>query len=189
MDQPAPEITKDTKLLSIDVESNGLHGEAFAVGAVLIQADGKVLDDFLGRCPIEGEVDSWVKKNIIKPLKGVVENYDSSLKMRDAFWEWYRAAKEQADYVLVDNGYPVEARFLLQCQADDLEGRYWDHPYPLLDLSALLLAVGVKPLAVKWQWVEDRVPQGAIRHHPRFDAQVSALAAFKALELAAKTQP
>jgi hypothetical protein len=104
--------------------------------------------------------------------------------MRNAFWEWFKAAKEKADYVLVDNGYPVEARFLIDCQDDDIEARYWDHPFPLLDLAGILLQVGEKPLTVRAKFVEDRIAGvPAMRHNPRWDAWVSALAAFKAFEL------
>ena len=189
MDQAAPEITSSTKLLSIDVESNGLHGAAFAVGAVLIRADGKVLDEFQGRCPIEGEADTWVQKNVLKPMQAVPENYDDAIKMREAFWAWYKPAKEKADYVLFDNGYPVEARFLLSLQDDDLEGRYWDHPYPVIDLASLLLQVGVKPLAVRYQFVSDLLPEGENQqHNPRWDAFVSALATFKAWRLSGRLQ-
>lgn len=185
--QPAPEMDRQTVILSIDVESNGLHGEGFAVGAVLIRADGTKLDDFLGRSPITGELDKWVKKNVLPPMKGVPENYSTAKAMRGAFWRWFLQAKDKADYVLVDNGYPVEARFLITCQEDDLEERYWDHPYPLLDLSGLLIQVGVKPLAIRTEFVADRLdPEMGQRHEPRTDAWVSALAAIKALEMSGR---
>jgi hypothetical protein len=186
IDQPGPEITKETKFLSIDVESNGLHGEAFAVGAVLINAEGKVLDEFLGRCPIKGEVDPWVIENVLPPMEGVPENYKQAKRMRTAFWEWYKQAKSQADYVLVDNGYPVEARFLLKCQDDDLDGRYWDHPFPLLDLASMLVQVGIKPLAIRYKLVAEQIDNQNQQHNPRFDAWVSALATLHALKLSGR---
>lgn len=187
IEQPAPEINRQTVILSIDVESNGLQGEAFAVGAVLIRADGTKLDDFLGRAPIVGEVDKWVKKNVLPSMKEVAEDYPTARDMRNAFWAWYRVAKDQADYVLVDNGYPVEARFLIACQSDEIDDRYWDHPFPLLDLSSMLIQVGVKPLAIRTEFVADRLdPQMGRRHEPRTDAWVSALAAIKAWELSGR---
>lgn len=186
MDQPAPEITTATTLLSIDVESNGLHGEAFAVGAVLIKADATVLDEFSGRAPIEGEIDKWVSKNVLPAMEGVPENYPNLAKLQAAFWAWYQPLKEQADYVMVDNGYPVEARFLLSCQDEDIEGRYWDHPYPLLDLASLLLQAGVKPLAVRYQFVAEEIGEQNQQHNPRWDAWVSALAAIKAWRLSGR---
>lgn len=181
MDQPAPELTPKSKLLCFDVESNGLHGEAFAVGAVLIQLDGKVVDEFVARCPIHGPVDEWVEKNVLPPMRDQANTHKNNRAMRDDFWAWFSRAKDQADYVVVDNGYPVEHRFLMQCQADDLDSRYWGHAYPLLDVGSLLLQAGIKPLAVKYRLVEDQLPGEVLKHNPRFDAEVSALAAIKAL--------
>ncbi len=183
-DQAALPMTRQTKFLCIDVETNGLHGEAFAVGAVLIQADTTVLDNFLGRCPIKGEVDAFVKKNLLAPMEDVPEDYPTALDLRNAFWAWNKQAKARADYVLADSGYPVEARFFSTCQDDNLEERYWDHPYPLIDVASLLLAAGIKPLAVKRDFVADRLPaEIGNRHEPRSDAWISALAAIKALEM------
>lgn len=185
-EQPAPEISGETKLLSIDAETNGLHGEAFAVGAVLIKLDGTVLEEYLARCPIDGEVDSWVRENVIPPMKSVAQTHESVKAMRDDFWQWYKQAKEQADYVLVDNGYPVEARFLIKCQEDNLDERYWEHPFPLLELASLLIQVGIKPLAVRHQLVADQIGEEILQHSPRWDAWVSALAAIKALKLSGR---
>src|SRR5437660_1047785 len=98
MDQSLPDITPDTVFLAFDVESNGLHGEAFAVGAVLMKADETILDEFTGRCPIKGEIDEWVKDNVLPPLKDMPEGYKSAKKLRSAFWEWYKSAKAKADY-------------------------------------------------------------------------------------------
>ncbi len=183
MDQSVPEITKKTVFLAFDVESNGLHGEAFAVGAILIRADAKILDEFTARCPIKGEVDEWVKDNVLPPLKDMPEDQKTPKQLRSAFWEWYKAAKEKADYVVVKNSYPVETRFLADCQDDDLEGRYWDHPFPLLDLASLLIQVGIKPLAVTYKLVEDKLDDQHLQHHPRWDAWVTALAVIEALKL------
>ncbi len=186
MPPDAPEINKQTKILCLDVESNGLHGEAFAVGAVLIDCTGKIIDEFSGRCPIKGEVDEWVQKHVIPVLSDMPEDYKTAKAMRTAFWDWYKPAKEQADYVMVNNGYPVETRFLAQCQDDDLAERYWDHPFPLLDLSSMLLQIGIKPLAVRYQLVEDELEGQNLQHHPRWDAWVSALVMIKALKLAGR---
>ncbi len=183
-DQPALPITPETKLLSIDVESNGLHGKAFAVGAVVIKMDGTVVDEFYARCPVEGELDPWVKKNVLPVLENFPETHRTSRAMRDDFWEWYKVAKEQSDYMLTDNGYPVEARFLVNCQDDDLEERYWDHSFPLLDLASMFIMIGVKPLAVRYRYVAEQIVDVPNLHHnPRFDAWVSALSAVKALKV------
>ncbi len=186
-DQPAPKLTSETKLLSIDVESNGLHGKAFAVGAVVMKLDGTIVDDFYARSPLEGELDPWVKKNVVPVLEEFPETHRTALAMRDDFWEWYKEAKENSDYFIVSNGYPVEARFLLTCQDDDIETRYWDHAFPVLDLSSMLLMIGVKPLAVRYKFVADELGDSPVlQHSPRFDAWVAALSAAKALRIAGR---
>jgi hypothetical protein len=187
-DQPAPPISGETKLLSVDVESNGLHGPAFAVGAVLIKLDGSIVDEFQARSPIEGELDPWVKENVLPPMEDFAETHKDAKSMRADFWQWYKKAKEQADYVMFDNGYPVEARFFLSCQDDDIDANYWDHPFPVLELASLLIQVGVKPLAVRYKFVSDQLEGPVRQHHPRFDAQVSALTAIKALKLSGRLE-
>lgn len=185
-EQPAPPITPETKLLSVDVESNGLHGPAFAVGAVLINLKGEVLDEFQARAPIEGELDPWVKENVLPPMADFEETHKDAKSMRADFWQWYKAAKEQTDYTMFDNGYPVEARFFLSCQDDDIDANYWDHPFPVLELASLLVQAGIKPLAVRYKLVSDQLDGPVLQHQPRFDAHVSALAAIKALKLSGR---
>lgn len=180
----APEITKKTKILSIDVESNGLHGEAFAVGAVLVDCTGKLIEEFSARCPIKGDTDEWVVKHVLPSLENFPETHKSAKSMRADFWKWYIKAKEKSDYVLADNSYPVEGRFLIQCQEDDLDERYWEHPFPLIDLSSMLLQIGVKPSVERNLFVgEDQIARTDIlKHNPRWDAWASALAMVKALK-------
>ena len=182
-DQSNPPITRQTTFLSFDVESNGLQGQAFAVGAVLMRADGTILDEFIGRAPIKGELDPWVKANVLAPMKDVPENYKTAKALRGGFWQWFTQAKEQADYVVLTNGYPVESRFLIDCQDDEPEERYWGHPFPILDTASLLIQVGIKPLAIRSQLVADQIKgEPELRHQPRWDAWVSALTAIWALE-------
>lgn len=186
--KPAPEITPKTVFLSFDVESNGLHGPAFAVGAVLMRTDGEILDEFNGRSTIRGQVDEWVEAHVLPALEGwEAEQYPSAKAMRQAFWQWFMGHKDQTDWVLVDNSYPVEVRFLMQCQEDDIASRYWDHPYPLLDVASLLLQVGVSPLTPKAKFVADEVEETKVRrHNPRSDAWVSAHAAIRALKMSSQ---
>jgi hypothetical protein len=182
--QENEKLTRQTVILSLDVEANGLHGEAFAVGAVLMKLDGTIIDEFQARCPITTELDKWVQKYVLPPMKDFVQTHATAREMRDAFWQWFVAAKERADYVMVDQGYPVEARFLTTCQDDDIDARYWEHAYPQLDLASMLIQVGIKPNAVRNRLVEDQLVGDNLQHNPRWDAWVSALVAIKALERA-----
>jgi hypothetical protein len=180
-------LTEGIKFLCFDVESNGLHGKAFAVGAVLMKASGEVIDEFEARCPIQGKVHPWVKENVLPSLVSLRVTHKNAKAMRRAFWNWYLTAKTKADYVLVDNGYPVEARFLIDCQDDALSRRGTDHPFPLLDLSTLLLQAGYEPLTNREQFVKKEIAgKTAMKHHPKWDAWVTTLAAIKALRKAGR---
>lgn len=173
-----PPLSDETKILCFDLETNGLHGEAFAVGAVVMDGSGKELDSFTARCEIKGKVDPWVSKNVIPNITNMALTHGSYRDVREAFWRWYVPAEESADYVLVSNGYPVEYRFLLLCQEENLQERYWQHPFPLLDLSSLLIAAGEKPGAGGKLQAEIMRAHKLLRHHPLHDAKLTALTAF-----------
>lgn len=179
-----PPINRETKILSFDLEANNLHGEPFAIGAVVIDGHGKVHDTFTGRCPIDGEVDPWVKINVIPVIKEMTETHGNYADMREAFWRWFMAAQEASDYVLVSNGYPVEYRFLIECQEANLDERYWQHPFPILDLTSILVAKGHES-GLQKNHVRKKIRAQATfaQHHPFDDAKLAALMAFEALGL------
>ncbi len=177
-----PTVTRDTKILSFDLETNNLHGEPFAIGAVVVDGHGKVHDSFTARCPIKGDVDPWVKANVLPVIKDMAETHATYEDMREAFWRWYLAAEQASDYVLVSNGYPVEYRFLLDCQQANLEERYWQHPFPILDLASILVANGQESSAYKNQLRKNvRKSASFVQHHPFDDAKLAALIALEAL--------
>lgn len=179
-----PAIDEDTKILSFDLETNGLHGRAFAVGAVVMDAKGMVIDEFTARARLTEKVDGWVKENVLPAIADMPITHDNYEGIREAFWAWYLGAKEKADYVLVNNGYPVEYRFLLDCQEADLEGRYWSHPFPILELSSLLL-IAEKSTAISKRQLKKGLIDASIHntHHPLDDAKLATRLAFEAFRL------
>ncbi len=182
-----PAITKQTKLLSFDLETNGLHGQAFAVGAVVMSADGQVHDEFTARARLTSKVDDWVKDNVLPAIADMPITHDNYEQLREAFWAWYMQAEAEADYVLVNNGYPVEYRFLLDCQQANLEERYWQHPFPLLELSSILLMTehdsGSGKRLLKKSLDEN---YGHKLHHPLEDAKMAVKVAFEAFKSVGK---
>jgi hypothetical protein len=182
-----PIITADTKILSFDLEANGLHGEAFAVGAVVMSADGQIYDQFVGRTQIIGKTDEWVELNVLPAILDMEVTHSSYKHLRDNFWAWFLRAKDQSEYVLVNNGYPVEYRFLIQCQEDNLNERYWDHPFPVLDLTSFLVGRGDDVQEVKTEIMSNMKEQlSGMAHHPLYDAQVAAMCVFSSLGLTGK---
>ena len=177
-----PKLTSQTKILSFDLESNGLHGETFAVAAAVVDASGKVHDEFTGRAEIVGKLDEWVQDNVLGVISDMEVTHSSYKHLRDHFWSWFVKAQAASDYVLVNNGYPVEYRFLLQCQDDDINTRYWEHPFPILELTSLLVGAGLGVQETKAKVMSElaSVISGS-SHHPMYDSKVAAATAFKAL--------
>ena len=176
-----PAITRDTKILSFDLEANNLHGMPFAIGAIVIDGHGIVHDSFTARCPVVGELDPWVKDNVLPAIKDMPETHETYEDIREAFWRWYVPAEASSDYVLVSNGYPVEYRFLIDCQDADLDARYWQHPFPILDLTSILVATG-HDSGVQKNQIRKKVRKDSsfAQHHPFDDAKLAALMAFEA---------
>ena len=179
-----PRLSKNSKILCFDLETNGLHGQAFAIGAVVMLADGKILDEFTARCKITTRVDDWVSKNVLPVIEDMQISHGDYEAMREAFWRWYTRTEPTVDYVLVSNGYPVEYRFLLDCQQANLDERYWQHPFPIIDLASMLLGLGLLSDSSKKELITKATAGKQFNpHHPLHDAKVTALTAFAALEL------
>jgi hypothetical protein len=179
-----PPLSNRTKLLCFDIETNKLHGEAFAVGAVIMGADGRVSDQFTGRTKIVGPIDPWIEQNILPAVQRMPITHRDAHDLREGFWEWFVHAQETADYVLVNNGYPVEYRFLLKCQEENLEERYWQHPFPILDLFSLTIQAGdMRAIKAK---LRSEADSELVLHNPLHDAILSAKTAFAAFELSGR---
>ncbi len=180
-----PPLSEKTKILCFDLETNGLHGDAFAVGAVVMDAKGKILDQFTGRTKIIGQVDPWVEKNVLPAIKDMTITHRNHNDLREAFWKWFLPAESASDYVLVSNGYPVEYRFLIQCQEENLEERYWQHPFPILDLFSLIIQAG-DVSSIKAKLRSEMAQENLLPHNPFHDAITSAKAAFEAFRLSGR---
>lgn len=160
-----------------DVESVGLHGEGFAVAGGVYLENGAAQWEFRYACPLaEAEGDEpdrqWVKENV--PV--ISETHRSPKAMRDAFWVEWEKAKAEGAIMAADCLWPVEAGFVARCVYDDIEDRKWAGPYPFLEISSVLLAAGMDPLANY-----DRMPSELPKHEPLADARQSARLLSEAL--------
>lgn len=172
------------KVLCFDIESNGLHGDAFAVAGVLMNSKREIVSQFESRCPITGPVDEWVAANVLGPIQDMPETAADGRALRNAFWAWYMKVKPQADMIVAANPYPVEARFLIDCQNDDMAEREFEHPFPYYDLSSLLYSHGFKTPTKRRAFVKKAVHDATGEpHNPLWDAKATAMAALAAAEL------
>lgn len=171
------------KILSLDVESNGLHGEPFAVGAVILDTETlAVVSSFAGRAPIVGNIDDYVAQNVMPAVKSIPK-IANARELRQGFWLWYKLVEVEA--VFADVGYPVEVRFLSLCQREVED--FWGGPYPLHEVATLLFAAGIDPDINRVEFVGDLLPKmEGLAHNPLTDATVSAYCVAKALRLLAR---
>ena len=159
-----------------DVESIGLHGEAFAVAGGIYLDSGAVQSEFCFACPSTEAMGSdsdreWVKKNV--PV--LEETHRGTLAMSMAFSKVWSQAKAQYPGIVMaaECGYPVETRFLNEC--GNLLS--FQSPYPLHEIATFMEAAGMDPMAT-----HKRKPSELPKHNPLADSRQSARLLFEALE-------
>ncbi len=137
-------------LVVLDVECVGLHGPAYAFGAVVI-VEGQIVERRLEWCRPEAACSGhaganleglvWANARVVPQLVMVTDapTVASPAQVRGRFWSVWRAA-ERGGLLAGDCVWPVESGFLAACIADDPGGRWWAGPYPMLDIATLRFA-------------------------------------------------
>jgi len=160
-----------------DVESVGLHGEAFAVGWVVINQAGTRIDQGLIACPKDWASGTWfdhdwVSANVTTEVPDGLPVYglaQSPKDVRDLFWAQWMRWKAEGAKLWADCAWPVEARFLIACIEDDKANRLWEGPYPLYEIASLALMAGWNPTEAT-----ERKADEEPAHNPLMDARQSA---------------
>ena len=164
------------KVFSWDVETNGLWGKGFAIGAVVYE-NGVEVKKFYSRCPISGQVDSWVEANVLPQMVDMEITHNSYKEMLQAFAEFFMNNKADAD-VIFHMGCPVEARVILDMHDNGFIGD-WDGAYPWLDIDGCLKQAGFEATSVDTYNANHNiiVPQSEAggTHNPLFDSRAAAL--------------
>ncbi len=166
--------------LVFDVESMGLHGEAFAVGYVLIRtSDGSEVWHGLRWCDAEDirvgyPADrEWIAANVA-PMD-LMARCVSPREVRNQF-AMAMELMPKGTLLAADVAWPVEARFLAHIIDDDPKARAWFGPYPLIDIASVRFAAGLDPLE-SGERRENELPA----HNPLSDARQSARLLLEAL--------
>lgn len=162
------------RVISLDCETNGLGGQAFAAAAVLTDDDGREVGRWEARCPIAGPVNDWVAANVLPAIEGLPETHGSYGDLLAAWRDWY-GERRDGTAVIGHVVWPVEAKFLRDAHADDL----FAGPYPLIDVAPMLLLAGLDPTSVDGcldRWGLGK-PDGS-PHHPLYDARAAATAFY-----------
>lgn len=160
-------------VISLDCESNGLHGQIFAF-AVAVYEDSREIDQQVWRCPIVASVDPWVAENVIPAMVDIPEDVADYVALQaewEEIFEFY--GKPQ---VITHVPWPVEARFLWDAHRDEP----FSGPFPLIDVASMLLARDHDPTSTAGYlgWAGIDLPAGS-PHDPLFDARSAALAYFE----------
>lgn len=160
-----------------DVESIGLHGEAFAVGYVVTGPGMQAMAGTTYACSPdtaqgteEGRI--WIAKN----CPPIAANCETPREVRDRFWQDWLMFKERGAVLVADCQWPVEARFLIACIDDAPDERGWSGPYPMHELASFMVAAGMDPHATY-----ERLPDEP-EHDPLGDARQSARLLVQALD-------
>lgn len=171
----------------IDVESIGLHGEAFAVAWQVFAHDAHPFQHRNGAWAAcnpnwcSGKISDfqWVTDNV-PDLSG--SDAGSPRGVRDRFWSEWEAVKREFPGIVMaaECAWPVEARFLNKCVEDDPQNRNWEGPYPLHDISSIMLAAGMDPMRTYARAHEESEIYGP--HHPLGDVKHSAWLLHAALK-------
>ena len=161
-------------IFSFDAETNGLWGEAFAIGAIVYDSTGKEVDKFVAKLPDSVITDTWVKENV--KLDNVPVTHTTYEEMLKDFSRFYLKHKENSTFI-VHMGYIVESKLI----RDMVEHRFigaWDAPYPLIDISGNLEQAGENPVSVD-AYVKKyniEIEDYGTTHNPLYDSEVTAKA-------------
>jgi len=169
----------------LDVESNGLYGQPFCIGAVMMNWGGRVMTktQFM-RCEIDEVEDEWVLEHVIPRIKHINVTYDNLDELCTHFIEWYQFwSGDRKVPIYVDAGFPVDYAFLYHVgKVANRDGINWESPYPVYDISSILAAKGVDPDINREEYASPMIGLASGRKRdPVWDAELSGLCLIRAL--------
>jgi hypothetical protein len=161
------------RIFSFDAETNGLWGKAFAIAAIVFDENSKAIALFKGRCPITGEVNEWVKDNVLPQIEDLDVTYGSYELLLEAFSKFYLEFKADSA-IIAHMPFPVETTVLRDMRDLGYIGD-WDGPFPLIDVSGLLLSRGEDATSVDAYCKKYDLKMMAYSpHHPLYDSHAAA---------------
>lgn len=163
------------KIFSFDAETNGLWGQAFSIAAIVYNESGEEIARFLGRTEIEGDINPWVKDNVLPTMQDIPVTHESYDQLLADFAKFYLANKQDA-VIIAHMGYIVEVKLLRDAHERGFIGD-WDGPYPLIDIAGNLQQVGEDPTSVDAYVTKFglKVRDFGTTHNPLYDSEVAAV--------------
>ena len=164
-------MIRNKNLFFIDAETDGLYGSFISVGLIVTDCNCDEIESFyygVSRNNLK-ITDKWVEKNVLPILGDYVECQDENELINRVWSIWLKYA--DVSYAVADVMFPVEARLFTECvrrhPGSDMKG-----PFPLIDLSSLLLAKGIDPLADRESLVNKEL-ENVARHNALDDVRMS----------------
>lgn len=182
------------KIISIDVESDGLYGRPFAIAAVVyeyeteyfvpgsIGSDGirhrtgekrhwKEIERFSKRLPDGAVKNEWVKENVLPAISGVRVTHNHYEDMLSDFATFYHGHKDGT--VLWHMGHVVEAFLFRECVRLGFIGEF-EGPYTPIEVSMTLREHGYDPSSIDAVMTSSDIekPLGS-SHDPLYDCIVA----------------
>ena len=163
-----------------DVESLGLHGMAFAYGFVVVDSEGNELDSgYAAYKPdlkaLDAEPKDYLNTNVLPALYGYT--HDDLISLCYAFWYKWLEWKQKGARLVSDVAWPVETGFLSGILALIPNLDPYLGPYPLIDVSSVLLAAGQDPVGNFERGIGE-----SPAHNPLCDARQSARVFIQAMK-------
>lgn len=166
------------KILSINLEADGLYGSTLAIGAKLVSAEDPdfKISSFQGRVPDRCATNEWVQKNVLPAIADMTITHESPLELERAFWEyWLSFATSPAQILVIAHvAHPVETGLFWRCMQKIAHGDFTG-AYGIHDVATLLHLLGENPFSADAyvQKYELPVPTDIGEHHPYYDASVA----------------
>ena len=163
------------KVFSVDAETDGLYGLAFAIAAT-VRVDGVEVASFSG-CVSDAFVsNAWVRENVLPALGDMPITHPTQVHLEESFWQFWMANRE-GSACIAHCGSPVESGLFRRCVERDVTSRQFSGPFPLHELGTLLLSRALDPTSIDSVINEGRltVPFSGVPHHPMYDAAAAAV--------------
>ena len=149
-----------TKFLFIDAETDGLYGSFLTVGLVVTDDAGNMIEKAYYGIIKENMMisDVWTRENVF-PVLGDYEACEDEAELLEKVWAFWMKYREDA--------YAAERKYL--------------GPFPMLDLSSLLMAAGYDPLIDRAELLDEDEKQMMANktHNALNDAEMTAAIWFK----------
>ena len=159
-----------TKFLFIDAETDGLYGSFLTVGLVVTDDAGNMIEKAYYGIKKENMMisDVWTRENVFTVL-GDYEACEDEAELLEKVWAFWMKYRE------------VESRLFMKCVMNNESERKYLGPFPMLDLSSLLMAAGYDPLIDRAELLDEDEKQMMANktHNALNDAEMTAAIWFK----------